>query len=294
MPILIIGCRKIAGNCDRHSNSTLFLVKVTDVVVFTNCIFSAMADLSPLQISVVLVEPTQPGNIGATARAMDNMGVTDLRLVNPCHYFHPEARMFAMNARHLLHKAHKYPSLQEAIEDRQLIIGTSARQRDKIQKSTSIFELPELLRYYSPRVKIALVFGTERSGLTNEDMSLCNEWIHIPTFTVNGSLNLAQAVMVVLYELSKAYGNDVFSQETSLKPASSEKIEGMKKHFFQVLEQIKFLRHGAKDSIWHSFASLIGRAKPDERDIRMMRGFFNRIEVTLKRQSNAKKADDEV
>jgi len=239
--------------------------------------------LDPSQISVVLVEPTQPGNIGAAARAMDNMGVVDLRLVNPCHYFNPEARMFAMNARHILHKVRTFPSLREAVEDCHLIIGTSARQRDKIHTSTSSYQMAEVISKCQKESRVAVVFGPEQSGLTNEDMSICNEWLYIPTYGNNSSLNLAQAVLVVLYELAKQYHIDDSHEIKPFESATSKQMEGLKDHFFEILSRIGFLRSGARNSLWYSFSSLLGRAKPDERDVRMIRGFFNRIEVTLKR-----------
>jgi tRNA/rRNA methyltransferase len=241
--------------------------------------------LDPSQISVVLVETTQPGNIGSTARAMENMGVTDLRLVNPCEVDHPEARMFSMNARHLLYEAKIFPSLKEAVQDCQLIIATSNRQRDKIQTSNSVYDLPRIIQTFKTDISIAIVFGPEQSGLTNEDMSLCNEWIYIPTFGKTSSLNLAQAVMVLLYEASKLYHTQRVSEPEMLEPASSNSIEGMKEHFFRILETTGFLRLSSRNAIWGSFSGLIGRAKPDERDVRLLRGFFNRIEVTLKRKN---------
>lgn len=241
--------------------------------------------LDPAQICVVLVGTTQPGNIGSTARAMENMGVTDLRLVNPCEIDHPEARMFSMNARHLLYEATVFDSLPDAVQDCRLIIATSARQRDKLHTSTSIYELPEIIQSCKPGAPIAIVFGPEQSGLTNEDMSVCNEWVYIPTYGKTGSLNLAQAVMVLLYEASKLYDKKFAAHIEPIEPASSKSIEGMKEHFFKLLEVTGFLRFNSRNAMWGSFASLIGRAKPDEREVRMLRGFFNRIEVTLKRGS---------
>jgi len=243
--------------------------------------------LDPAQICVVLVETTQPGNIGAAARAMENMGVADLRLVNPCEIDHPEARMFAMNARHLLYEARVFTSLRDAVGDCRLIIATSARQRDKLQSSTSVHDLPAIIHACKPGVSIALVFGPEQSGLTNEDMSVCNEWVYIPTYGKTGSLNLAQAVMVLLYELSRLYDGKFTTDVAPVEPAASRSIEGMKEHFFRVLELTGFLRFNSRNALWGSFSSMIGRAKPDEREVRMIRGFFNRIEVTIKNRKKA-------
>jgi TrmH family RNA methyltransferase len=245
-----------------------------------------MSQINSANVSVILVEPTQPGNVGAVARAMDNMGVSDLRLVNPCQYFHPEARMFAMNARHLLHQANVFSSLKEALKGVNLIIGTSARQREKIQTLSNLNKIPAILSPYPKETTVALVFGTEQSGLDNEAMSLCNEWVYIPTYGTNSSLNLAQSVLIVLFELSKHYDSLPSMEEKLILPAPSEKIESMKDHFFQILEATGFIRGTTKNSLWNSFSNLIGRAKPDERDVNMIRGFFNRIEITLKQKNN--------
>lgn len=249
-----------------------------------------MGSLLPKNISVILVEPSQPGNIGSVARAMHNMGLTDLRLVNPCEIDHPEARAFAKNARSILFGAKVYDRLEDAIEERELIIATSARFRDKIHTSTNIREMDEILNPFPQNTKSAVVFGRERSGLTNHEMSLCNEWIHIPTFSDNNSLNLAQAVMVVLFELSKFYdAEESFSGKIN-DPATSKQVEGMKQHFFEILKKVKFVRKDTGDAIWNSFACMIGRAKPEARDIRMIRGLFSQIEISLSRKD--KKIDE--
>lgn len=218
---------------------------------------------------------------------MENMGVTDLRLVNPCEIDTPEARMFSMNARHLLYEARVFKSLPDAVADCQLIIATSNRQRDKIQGATSVYDLPKTIGACKPGTPIAIVFGPERSGLTNEHMSVCNEWVYIPTYGKTGSLNLSQAVMVLLFEASKLYDEKFTSEPDPIEPASSKSVEGMKEHFFRILEITGFLRLSSRNALWGSFSGMIGRAKPDEREVRMIRGFFNRIEVTLKRQDKA-------
>ena len=243
-----------------------------------------MGSLLPENISVILVEPSQPGNIGSVSRAMHNMGLTDLRLINPCEVDHPEARAFAKNARSILFGAKVFERLEDAIEDRELIIGTSARFRDKIHSSTSIRDLDEILNPFPAKTKIALLFGRENSGLNNHEMSLCNEWIHIPTYSDNNSLNLAQAVIVTLFELSKFYdAKESFSGKIN-EPATSKQVEGMKQHFFEILKKVKFVRKNTGEAIWNSFACMIGRAKPEARDIRMIRGLFSQIEISLSRK----------
>ena len=244
--------------------------------------------LDPSQIAVVLVEPTEAGNVGSTARAMDNMGINDFRLVKPCQYFNAEGRMFSMNARYLLHEAKVFVTLDEAISDRQIIIGTTAREREKIKKLSNLHDIKDLFKGITPETKIAVVFGTEKSGLRNEHINLCNEWIYIPTYGKSSSLNLAQAVLVTLYEFSKLYNTEANQSVEMIEPASSSAIEGMKHHLFEILDETDYLHRSSKENIWSSFSDIIGRAKPDERDVRMIRGFFNRIQVTLSRYRKAK------
>jgi len=235
----------------------------------------------PENIAVVLVEPSHPGNVGAVARAMVNMGVNDLRIVGNCDCEHSDAIKFASNAQHLLKRARHYNSFPESIRDIQIVVGTSARQRKKLHISTSSHEFANKIFPISEHVKIAIVFGRERTGLTNEEMSCCNEWIFIPTYGESNSLNLAQSVVVILYELSKNYGIRHNVDLSDSNPASSESLEGLKKHLFQVLDEVRYIRKGKEDSLWESFSGLLGRAKPDEREVRMLRGFFNKILLTL-------------
>jgi len=235
----------------------------------------------PENIAVILVEPSHPGNVGAVARAMVNMGVNDLRIVGNCDCEDRDAIKFASNAQHLLKDARHFSNFPEAIKDIQIVVGTSARQRKKLHVSTSSHEISNQLFPIPEHVRIAIVFGRERTGLTNEEMSCCNEWIFIPTYGESNSLNLAQAVIVILYELSKNYGishNVVLSEPN---PASSESLEGLKQHLFQVLNEVRYIRKGKEGSLWESFSGLLGRAKPDDREVRMLRGFFNKILLTI-------------
>lgn len=147
---------------------------------------------------VVLVEPHHPGNIGATARAMSNMGVRDLRLVNPCPET-SETRALAWNATNILDAATHYGSLLEALQDCVHTYGFSAR-------SGKMRSTPHLLPDAAQRIdgaagRTALVFGREDSGLTIDEYELCQDLVRIPTAHANTSLNLSQAVMVALYEI---------------------------------------------------------------------------------------------
>jgi tRNA/rRNA methyltransferase len=155
-----------------------------------------MSILPPQGLAIILCSPQQPGNIGATVRAMANFGVTELRLVNPCPHLHPEARKFAVNAHPLLGTAKVYTSLLDALADCHLSIATtrrSGRLRGDLLDSTAV---PGLLATLPPAAQVALVFGREDSGLSSEEVALCTHAATVATTDELGSLNLAQAVLL--------------------------------------------------------------------------------------------------
>ncbi len=114
-------------------------------------------------------------------------------------------------------------------------------------------------------------------------ISVCSALVHIPTYGESRSLNLAQAVMVTLYELSKLYTAPTRSPAKQTPPAKSKDVEGLKQHLYHVLQEVQYLRKNQEESIRSSFADLIGRARLTDLDVRMLRGFFHRIEVTVQR-----------
>ncbi|GAB6081259.1 hypothetical protein JCM30471_01730 [Desulfuromonas carbonis] len=159
---------------------------------------------SPLTtLAVILCEPQQPGNIGAVARAMANFGVTDLRLVRPCAHLHPEARKFAAHGHPLLGQARLFADLDSALNGIDLSIAAtcrSGRLRGELLDST---RLPELVAALPAGARTALVFGREDRGLATAEVALCTRAVAIATFGPASSFNLAQAVLVFLYELAR-------------------------------------------------------------------------------------------
>jgi len=158
-------------------------------------------DLS--RMAIILVEPQQPGNVGAVCRAMANFGVTDLRLVNPCIYRHSEAARMAVFARPLLGQAQTFNSLQQAVEGLAFSAAFTRRPGFRRGELQSLAELPSILSGLPENAEAGLVFGREDNGLTTEEAASCNLSVCIPTTHQQGSLNLAQAVVVALYELSR-------------------------------------------------------------------------------------------
>ncbi|SIQ01827.1 tRNA/rRNA methyltransferase [Alkalispirochaeta americana] len=164
-----------------------------------------------IDIAIVLVEPARGGNVGASARAMKTMGFTDLRVVVPPeHCQEPlrssvrtsEAKSFAHGSTDILDSARLFPSLEEALTDRDLVVGTTARRRGNRDDYYPPAELREMLSEGKRGERIALVFGREESGLSNRELSCCHVTTAIPMRASYPSLNLSQAVMVYCYELS--------------------------------------------------------------------------------------------
>lgn len=162
---------------------------------------SLSAHSNPLR--VVLVSTRNPLNIGAAARAMSNFGFSDLRVVNPHHVAFREAQS-AVGASELLRRAREYRSVAEAVADCTLVVGTTAaRERKLVHQLRPLEEGASLIRPELRSGQVALLFGSEKRGLSNEDLSLCHWLMRIPTLEEHPSMNLGQAVAVCLYELRR-------------------------------------------------------------------------------------------
>jgi len=156
-----------------------------------------------MSICFILVEPAVPENVGAAARAIKTMGFTDFRLVNPCDYLGTKAKMLAHASHEILENAKVFTSLAEATKDLDFIIATTAKQR---WIKLDIIPSNELIKFIEEKEntisKIGIVFGREESGLTNEEISICNRVSTIPLASPYPSINLAQTVMIYAYTLS--------------------------------------------------------------------------------------------
>ncbi|PIQ42674.1 MAG: tRNA (cytosine(32)/uridine(32)-2'-O)-methyltransferase TrmJ [Gammaproteobacteria bacterium CG11_big_fil_rev_8_21_14_0_20_46_22] len=155
-------------------------------------------------LSIVLVEPSHPGNIGATARAMKNMGLSNLVLVSPREFPSEEATQRAASAADVLERARCVSTLAEAIADVERVYGCAADLRDQAWPVFSAEALGLEVAGAQVGRRMAIVFGRESTGLNNEELALCHAQVQIPTDSAYNSLNLAQAVQVVCYELHKA------------------------------------------------------------------------------------------
>ncbi len=237
-----------------------------------------MTELS-LPIRIVLVETSHPGNIGAVARAMKNMGLRELRLVQPREFPHPEANARASGADDLLDAAVVHANMQSAVADCALVIGTSARQR---HIPFVPLEPRECAQLAVTRARdgnaVALVFGTERTGLTNTELALCGHLVTIPTSDVYSSLNIAMAVQIITYEvrLAARESRPELLREEPL--ASQLEMERFYQHLEQVLAGTNFRDHTSSGHLMSRVRRLFNRAQVDQNEMRILRGILSAVQ----------------
>ena len=230
-------------------------------------------------LTIVLVEPQHPGNIGAVARAMKNMGLGNLALVNPKRFPDPQAEWRAAGAIDLLEKAVCYDSVHEAIKGCHVVIGTSARSRNIPWPSLVLRELPEQFKSYPADQKIAILFGREDSGLTNEELQFCQLHMQIPSHEDYPALNLAMAVQVVGYELfaSKEKSNQP-KGEWDRRLASSGEVELMLEHFENVLLETDFLNEANPGKTMVRLRRMFSRIGLDDTEVQILRGILKHMD----------------
>ncbi len=226
-------------------------------------------------IRIVLVGTTHPGNIGAAARAMKNMCLTRLVLVAPKIYPHADATARASGADDVLASAQVCESLDEALEGCRLVVGSSARRRSVEWPELDPEACGRLLEFESTEGEVALVFGREHSGLTNEELDRCHYLVHIPTNAEYSSLNLAAAVQVLGYEVYRAHQHeDGVIERERRDVATADQMEGFHQHLAQALEDIGFTDHRQSKKLMRRLRRLFNRARPDHDEINILRGIL--------------------
>lgn len=232
-------------------------------------------------ISVVLVEPQGDRNIGSVCRAMMNFGFSDLRLVQPQtdHLTH-EARQMAVKAGAVLENARICDSLSEALSDCRLVLGTTRRFGKYREDFLHPDEAAQLLVPLAHQDRIALVFGREDRGLHTAELDLCQRFITIPTSDELPSMNLAQAAALCLYEIARYAHRHQRGEQVSgrKKLATNESLEEMFGHMRKTLLDIDFLNADNPDHILRAFRRIFGRSGLNEREVRILRGLWNRID----------------
>jgi tRNA/rRNA methyltransferase len=230
-------------------------------------------------ICIVLVRPKFPENIGSVARAMKNMGLSRLVVVNGCSPLHANAYKLASGAEDILERAEEVFTLREAISEMGCVVGTTSRRGKERDPDLTPEALVRKLIPLSQKNLIGLAFGSEKEGLTNEELSLCHLSVKIPSMESFPSLNLAQAVMVVSYELFK---NAMEVPKKEVQLAQAEQLERMLEHMEKTLLRIGFLDSKNPQRIMRVLRKLFGRSQMDEREVQILEGIWSQMDHQLR------------
>lgn len=245
----------------------------------------------PLDLSlirIVLVEPRVPENIGMAARAMKNCGLSRLALVGAVDHLAPSACRPAMEALPILEAAEVFSDLPSAVARSRMVVGTTRRGG---QDRRPLHSPAEWIRDLLPRAlgqEVSILFGTEKDGLTREAVDLCDVLVTIPAHPDFLSFNLAQAVLLIGYELFRAAPDPRRGQE-KLDLSTAESRESLFRHLDAVLTRVGFLREDNPGRILATLRRLFGRTSLEEREVRVLRGILSQVEWALDRRGEGKK-----
>jgi TrmH family RNA methyltransferase len=244
-----------------------------------------------MSIRIVLVAPSHPGNIGSAARAMKTMGLDSLWLVAPERFPATEATVMAAGADDVLQRAHVVSELRDAIADCGLIVGTTARGRHLPWRVVEPREAALEIAAAAPASEVAILFGSERTGLENSQLQLCHTLLTIPTGTVYTSLNLAMAVQVVSYEVCLALrdrGTDgglarARESDGPVPLASAADMEKFYAHLEQVLDEIDFRDRTHSGHLMARLRRLFQRTVLDQNEMNILRGILTAVQGRRRR-----------
>ncbi|MDM8545159.1 RNA methyltransferase [Candidatus Venteria ishoeyi] len=236
------------------------------------------------QVSIVLIETSHPGNIGAAARAMMNMGLEKLVLVRPHKFPSATATARASGAVKVLAEARVCDTLDEALQDTRLVLGASARSRSIAWPECDPENASQKISAVNGEA--AILFGREHSGLNNEELDRCHQLLKIPTNPTFSSLNVASAVQVMAYEMrclwlkmqqneaNEAEQNGQVAQSEQHIPASSELMDGFYQHLEQTLIDVDYLDPEKPRRLMRRLHRLFNRAAPSDTEINILRGIL--------------------
>ncbi len=225
-------------------------------------------------IRVVLSHTTHPGNIGAAARAMKTMGLRQLYLINPRHFPDPQADAMSAGADDLLREAVVCGSIDEALQGTVFVAAMTARLRDISHEVLTPREAMPLLAQHAAQGPVALLFGTEMSGLTNEEIGKAQVLVNIPANPDYSSLNIAAAVQVMSYELSMA-AQGIVPGMPEVQPAPHEQVEGFFRHLEDTLVQIGFFKSKHPTKLMQKLRRLYARARLEQEEVNILRGILS-------------------
>ncbi len=238
------------------------------------------AEVQPIPLCVVLVSSRNPLNIGAAARAMSNFGIFDLRLVNPYDVAFREA-VSATHAANVLQQARVFPTVAEAVADCTLVVGTTAIGHRFLEHPIQRLETgAAAIREHLTSARVALMFGSEKFGLSNEDMSHCHWLTHIDTLDEHASMNLGQAVAVCLYEIVRNAAAPAPQTEPKVA-ARGEDVERIYQQLAEILTHAGYIHDPAGEAMHLKLRRLIHRMDLNEEDANLWMGMLRKIKWKL-------------
>lgn len=245
-------------------------------------------------IRIILVATSHPGNIGSTARAMKTMGLSSLYLVKPKSFHDYKAKEMAAGADDLLDSAIVTETLEDALIGCQLILGTSARPRGLSLPGLLPASCADLISQQADNTQIAIVFGREHAGLTNEELLKCHYHIHIPSNPEYGSLNLAQAVQIIAYELRmKVLAPKAEVALRQDESATADEIEQFYEHLREVFIEIQFLKASNPRRVMQRVRRLFNRVSLEKMEVNLLRGMLSHVQKSIQLASKRDRSEHE-
>jgi len=230
------------------------------------------------RIRIVLIATSHPGNIGSAARAMKTMGLSRLYLVSPKKYPHSNALELAAGAENILEQAIVVESLSQALEGCRLVVGTSARPRGMSLPGLNPRECGERVIAVAQQGDVAIVFGREHAGMTNDELLHCQFHTMIPANPDYSSLNLAAAVQVLCYECRMASGATINVSMVEDQLASHDEVESFYKHLNTTLRTLKVIKPQAPKRILPRLQRLLNRVQLEKREVRLLHGILSAMD----------------
>jgi TrmH family RNA methyltransferase len=237
-----------------------------------------------MSVSIVLVGVSHPGNIGSAARAMKTMGLDRLRLVAPERFPATEATVMAAGADDVLQKARIFADVRSAVADCGLLVGTTSRARHLPWRVVEPREAAREIAAASATGEVAILFGAERTGLSNDDIEHCQLLLGIPTGAVYTSLNVAMAVQIVAYEVLLATrGAEAAAAARGVALASATEMERFYEHLEQVLDEVDFRDRNGEGHLMARIRRLFNRAVLDQNEVNILRGIMTSVQGKRRR-----------
>ena len=234
-------------------------------------------------VQIVLVETSHPGNIGSVARAMKNMGLANLSLINPKKFPHQEATALAGNATEVLDNAKIFSSIQEAVNTSKVIYATSARERTiewpTLTANDAASEIQELV---ANEIEVSILFGREDRGLTNDELQLANKHLIIPAHPDYPVLNIAMSTQVVCYELYQAAQKNSVDSWQDFPEYTSEELNNLINHFNETVIALELVDPNNPKQIMTRMERMFRRLYPDQMEGNFLRGFLKAVNKRIK------------